>query len=80
MSLAQVSLTLAGVLLCAACIGALAVLLTWRERAASGPERRRRLLTVVLPGSALLLGLVLWTLLHVMLLWAPGAAGVVAAR
>ncbi|UOQ78233.1 hypothetical protein MUN84_06505 [Hymenobacter sp. 5516J-16] len=79
MNLAQVSLTLAGVLLCAACIGALALLLTWRERAATAPARWQRFVTVVLPGSALLLGLMLWTLLHVMLLWAPGTTGVVAA-
>ncbi|GAB2769127.1 hypothetical protein HNQ93_000273 [Hymenobacter luteus] len=80
MNLAQLGLTLAGSLLCAGCIGALAVLLTWRERAASAPERWQRLVTVVLPGSVVLLGLMLWTLLHVMLLWAPGAGGSVAAR
>lgn len=76
MNLAQLSLTLAGMLVCALCVGALAVLLTWRERAASGPERTRRLVVVVLPVAGLLLGLVLWTLLHVMLLWAPGSPAV----
>lgn len=80
MNLAQLGLTLAGVLVCAACIGALAVLLTWRERAASAPERWQRLILVVLPGATVLLGVLLWTLLHVMLLWAPGATTAVAAR
>lgn len=73
-----VSLTLGGLLVCAACIAALAWLLTWRERAATPPQRRLRLVAVVLPAASLLLGTVLWTLLHVMLLWAPGAVPVVA--
>lgn len=80
MNLAQVGLTLGGILLCAACIGALAVLLTWRERAASAPERWRRLILVVLPASGALLGLLLWTLLHVMLLWGQHAPAVAAVR
>ncbi|MBX0290885.1 hypothetical protein K3G63_10570 [Hymenobacter sp. HSC-4F20] len=80
MNLAQLGLTLAGIVVCATCIGALAVLLTWRERAASSPERWQRLIVVVVPGAAVLLGVLLWTLLHVMLLWAPGAATAVAAR
>ena len=75
----HLSLTLAGLVLCAACIAALAWLLTWRERAATPPQRHLRLVAVVLPAASLLLGTVLWTLLHVMLLWAPGS-GALAAR
>ncbi|RFP64458.1 hypothetical protein D0N36_14160 [Hymenobacter lapidiphilus] len=71
-------LTFLGLFWCTASIVALATLLTWRERAATPPERSRRLLAVVLPAAALLLGSVLWTLLHVMLLWGPGAAAVAA--
>lgn len=74
-----ISLTLAGLLLCAGCITVLAWLLTWRERAAAPPQRHLRLVAVVLPAATLLLGVVLWTLLHVMLLWAPGT-GALAAR
>ena len=71
-------LTVGGGLLCAACVGGLAFLLSWREMAATPPERARRLYLAVLPGASLLLGLLLWTLLHVMLLWAPGASPAVA--
>ncbi|GAB3306071.1 hypothetical protein [Hymenobacter tenuis] len=80
MTLSQLGLTLGGLLLCALCLAALAVLLTWRERAPSTTERWRRLIAVVLPGSAVLLGLLLWTLLHVMLLWAPTTATPIAIR
>lgn len=66
-------LTLAGGLLCAACVVGLGFLLSWRDFAATPPERARRFLLVVLPGSSLLLGLLLWTLLHVMLLWTPAS-------
>ncbi|NVO29976.1 hypothetical protein [Hymenobacter lapidiphilus] len=69
-------LTFLGLFWCVASIVSLATLLTWRERAATPPERSRRLLTIVLPAAALLLGSVLWTLLHVMLLWDSGAAAV----
>lgn len=69
-------LTFLGLLWCVGSIIILATLLIWRERAATPPERSRRLLAVVLPAAALLLGSVLWTLLHVMLLWGPGAAAV----
>ncbi|SES94113.1 hypothetical protein [Hymenobacter actinosclerus] len=71
-------LTFLGLLWCIASIVILATLLTWRERAATPPARRWRLLAVVLPAAALLLGSVLWTLLHVMLLWGAGAAAVAA--
>ncbi|WP_019948557.1 hypothetical protein [Hymenobacter aerophilus] len=67
-------LTFLGLLWCVVSIVILATLLTWRERAATPPARSWRLLAVVLPAAALLLGSVLWTLLHVMLLWGPGAA------
>ena len=67
-------LTFLGLLWCIGSIVLLATLLTWRERAATPPARSWRLLAVVLPAAALLLGSVLWTLLHVMLLWGPGAA------
>ncbi|OWP63910.1 hypothetical protein CDA63_06775 [Hymenobacter amundsenii] len=69
-------LTFLGLLWCGGSVAALAALLTWRELAATPPERTRRLLAVVLPAAALLLGSVLWTLLHVMLLWGPAAAAV----
>ena len=78
MNLLQLSLTFLGLVWCLGSITALATLLTWRERAATVAARTRRLLAVVLPAAALLLGSMLWTLLHVMLLWGPGAA--VAAR
>ncbi|MFD2786600.1 hypothetical protein [Hymenobacter rubripertinctus] len=78
MNLLQLSLTLLGLTWCLGSLTALATLLTWRERAATAPARRRRLLAVVLPAAALLLGSLLWTLLHVMLLWGPGAATVAA--
>ncbi|TGE10280.1 hypothetical protein [Hymenobacter fodinae] len=78
MTILPTLLTLGGVLLCAACVGGLAFLLSWRELAATPLERARRLYRVVLPGAGLLLGLVVWTLLHVMLLWAPGASPAVA--
>ncbi|TGD79029.1 hypothetical protein EU557_18845 [Hymenobacter wooponensis] len=71
-------LTAGGGLLCAACIGGLAYLLSWRELAATPSERARRLYLAVLPGASFLLSLLLWTLLHVMLLWAPGASPAVA--
>ncbi|NVO85295.1 hypothetical protein [Hymenobacter terrestris] len=69
-------LTFLGLFWCVASIVILATLLVWRERAATPPERSRRLLAVVLPAAAVLLGSILWTLLHVMLLWGSGAATV----
>ncbi|MBT9391719.1 hypothetical protein KLP40_00975 [Hymenobacter sp. NST-14] len=68
--------TFLGLIWCLGSLTVLALLLTWRERAATAPARTRRLLTVVLPAAALLLGSLLWTLVHVMLLWGPGAAAV----
>jgi hypothetical protein len=78
MTLFPMLLTVGGGLLCAACVGGLAYLLSWRELAATPLERTRRLYMAVLPGAGLLLGLLLWTLLHVMLLWAPGVFPAVA--
>lgn len=69
MNLLQLGFSLLGLLWCAGSVAALAALLTWRERAATFAARTQRLLAVVLPCAALLLASVLWTLLHVMLLW-----------
>jgi hypothetical protein len=80
MNLLQLGLSLLGLLWCAGSVAALAALLTWRERAATFAARSQRLLLVVLPCSALLLGSVLWALLHVMLLWGPNAPQPVAIR
>lgn len=80
MNLLQVGLSLLGLIWCAGSIAALAALLTWRERAATFVARTRRLLTVVLPCAALLLASVLWTLLHVMLLWGQSAPAVAVVR
>ena len=79
MNILQIGLSLLGVLWCAGSVALLAALLTWRERAATFVARSQRLLLVVLPGATVLLGSVLWVLLHVMLLWGPNAP-VVAVR
>jgi hypothetical protein len=78
MTLLPLLLTLAGGLVCAACVGGLAFLLSWRELAATPTQRARRLYRAVLPGATALLGLLLWTLVQVMLLWAPGATPAIA--
>ncbi|WP_426492969.1 hypothetical protein [Hymenobacter sp. 102] len=80
MHLLQLGFTLLGLLWCAGSVAALAALLTWRERAATFVVRTQRLLVVVLPCATLLLGSVLWTLLHVMLLWGPNAPQPLAVR
>ena len=67
----QFALTLLGVLFCAGDVTALALLLTWQERAPSPHVRRLRLLRGVLPGTVLLLALLLLALVHLMLLWRP---------
>lgn len=69
MNILQIGLSLLGVLWCAGSVALLAALLTWRDRAATFVARSQRLLLVVLPGATVLLGSVLWVLLHVMLLW-----------
>ena len=77
--LAQFALPLLGLLFCAGDVGALAVLLTCQERAPTPRLRRQRLLPGVLPGTVLLLGLLLLALVQLLLLWWPAqAAGPVA--
>ncbi|MCA8831414.1 hypothetical protein [Hymenobacter pini] len=80
MNLLQLGFSLLGLLWCAGSIALLAALLTWRERAATFAARTQRLLVVVLPCAAVLLSSVLWTLLHVMLLWGQGTPQPVAIR
>ncbi|RSK35457.1 hypothetical protein [Hymenobacter metallilatus] len=76
MNFLQLGFSLLGLLWCAGSVAALAALLTWRERAATFAARTQRLLVVVLPCATLLLGSVLWTLLHMMLLWGHAAPAV----
>lgn len=80
MDILKVGLSLLGVLWCVSSVVALAALLTWRERAATFVVRSRRLLLVVLPCATLLLGSVLWVLLHVLLLWGQSTPAAVAVR
>lgn len=80
MDILQLGFSLLGALWCAGSVAALAALLTWRERAATFVARTQRLLVIVLPCAALLLGSVLWTLLHVMLLWGQHPSVTVATR
>ena len=68
--LPQFVLTLLGLLLCAGDLTALALLLTWQERAPSPATRRQRLLRGVLPGTAVLLALLLLAVVQLALLWA----------
>lgn len=77
--LLQLGLSVLALLLCAGGVGALALVLTWRERAASPDVRRARLLLLVLPVGAVVLGVVLGALTLLLLLWAPGGAEVLAA-
>lgn len=79
MTLLPLLLTVAGGLVCVACVGGLAFLLSWRDLAATPTERARRLYRALLPGATVLLGLLLWTMFQVMLLWAPGASATIAA-
>lgn len=67
----QLALTLLGSLFCAGDVAVLAWLLTWQERAPSPDLRRLRLLRGVLPGTVVLLALLLLALVQLMLLWRP---------
>ncbi|WP_046244589.1 hypothetical protein [Hymenobacter terrenus] len=68
-SVSQFVLTLLGVLFCVGDVAALGFLLTWQERAPSPDLRRLRLLRGVLPGTVLLLSLLLLAFTQLMLLW-----------
>ena len=68
--LPQFALTLLGLLFCAGDLTVLALLLTWQERAPSPAARRGRLLRGVLPGTAVLLALLLLVVVQLALLWA----------
>ncbi|WP_375418747.1 hypothetical protein [uncultured Hymenobacter sp.] len=67
-TLPQFALTVLGLLFCAGDVAALALLLTWQERAPSPDARRLRLLRGVLPASALLLALLLLAVVQLALL------------
>lgn len=67
--LPQFAFTFLGLIFCAGDLTALALLLTWQERAPSPALRRLRLWRGVLPGTALLLALLLLTMVQLMLLW-----------
>ena len=68
-SLSQFAFTLLGVLFCLGDVAMLGVLLTWQERAATPADRWRRLVRGVLPGTAVLLGLLLLAFTQLLLLW-----------
>ncbi|MBD2714686.1 hypothetical protein KBK19_06545 [Microvirga sp. STR05] len=72
--LLQLSLTLVALLICAGDVAALAVLLTWQERAADPDSRRQRLLRAVLPATSVLLLVLLGTIFSLMMLWSPQGA------
>ena len=80
MPVLSIVLSFLGMLWCAGSVAALAALLTWRERAATFMARSQRLVMVVLPCATVLLGSVLWVMLHVMLLWGQSAPVAVAIR
>jgi hypothetical protein len=63
------ALTFLGMLFCAGDVAALGFLLSWQERAPSPATRRERLLRGVLPGTIILLALLLLALVQIMLLW-----------
>ena len=67
--LSQVALTFLGVLFCFGDVAMLGMLLTWQERAATPAGRWRRLVRGVLPGTAVLLGLLLLAFTQLLLLW-----------
>jgi hypothetical protein len=67
--LPQLLLTFLGLLFCAGDVAALAVLLTWQERAATPAARRQRLLRGVLPGAVVLVALLLLAFVQTLLLW-----------
>lgn len=68
--LPQFALPFLGLLFCVGDVAALALLLTWQERAPSPAVRRLRLLRGVLPGTALLLVLLLLAVVQLALLGA----------
>ncbi|QNH63143.1 hypothetical protein [Hymenobacter sediminicola] len=72
--LLRLSLTLVALLICAGDVAALAVLLTWQERAADPDSRRLRLLRAVLPATSVLLLVLLGTIFSLMMLWSPQGA------
>ena len=72
--LLQLSLTLVALLICAGDVAALAVLLTWQERAADPDSRRQRLLRAVLPATSVLLLVLLGVVFSLMMLWSPQGA------
>ena len=72
--LLQLSLTLVALLICAGAVAALAVLLTWQERAADPDSRRQRLLRAVLPATSVLLLVLLGVVFSLMMLWSPQGA------
>lgn len=76
--LLQLSLTLLGLLICAGDVAALAVLLTWQERAADPDSRRQRLLRAVLPATSVLLLVLLGIVFSLMMLWSPQGASALA--
>ncbi|MBC8083823.1 MAG: hypothetical protein H7Z21_11480 [Hymenobacter sp.] len=74
--LLQSSLTVLALLICAGDVAALALMLTWQERAADPDSRRRRLLTGVLPVGSLLLLVLLGVVFSLLVLWSPQGAEV----
>jgi hypothetical protein len=62
-------LTFLGVVFCAGDVTALAFLLNWQQMAPSPDERRHRLLRGVVPGTVVLLALLLLAIVQLMLLW-----------
>ena len=62
-------LTFLGLIFCAGDVTALAILLNWQEMAPSPDERRHRLLRGVVPGTLLLLSLLLLTIVQLTLMW-----------
>ena len=77
--LAQIGLSFLVLLLCAGAVAALALVLTWQERAPTPDVRRRLLLGLVLPVTGLVGGVVLGSFTLLLLLWSPGGAEVLAA-
>jgi|GEM_PF-2004733 len=78
--LVQLPLTLVALLICAGDVAALATLLTWQERAADPDSRRLRLLRGVLPGTSVLLLVLLGMVFSLMMLWSPQGAELLAGR
>ena len=78
--LLQFSLTVVSLLICVGDVTALAMMLTWQERAATPDVRRQRLLTGVVPGSSLLLLVLLGVLFFLLMLWSPQGAELLLGR